>query len=288
MKGRGQTAKGRGAIALCPAVQVYNPPTVHGRTPVRFKIADDPYEFDQIAGLLYRTFVEEIPQHSANANRRHVDRFHKQNTYLVAMAGDEVVGTIAVRGLRPFSLDQKLGSVDPFLPKGRRVCELRLLAVEPAFRSGQVFRGLVESVVREGRTKGFDLAIISGTTRQTKLYRHLGFEPFGPLVGTEDAPFQPMYLTFEKFLSAAPKAVTDNEPMSFLRPVPRTRPSGCVRETAPYHRTRSFSSRSLPHEVAAVPADERRSRRDPGRHGHARQRRRRRATSLLESPVSSE
>jgi aspartate aminotransferase-like enzyme/predicted N-acetyltransferase YhbS len=228
--------------ALCLAVQVYNPPTVHGRTPVRFKIADDPYEYDQIAGLLYRTFVEEIPQHSANASRRHVDRFHKQNTYLVAKTGDEVVGTIAVRGVRPFSLDQKLGSVDPFLPKGRRVCELRLLAVEPAFRSGQVFRGLVESVVREGRTKGFDLAIISGTTRQTKLYRHLGFEPFGPLVGTEDAPFQPMYLTFEKFLSAAPKAVTDAEPMSFLPgPVPL---AAAVREAFAkqpvYHRDAEF------------------------------------------------
>ena len=219
MKGKGQRTRGRGV--LCDPVRVYNPATVHGRTPVRFKIADDPFEFDQIAGLLYRTFVEEIPQHSANDSRRHVDRFHKQNTYLVAKSGDEVVGTIAVRGVRPFSLDQKLGPVDPFLPKGRRVCELRLLAVEPAFRTGPVFRGLVESVVREGRTRGFDLAIISGTTRQTKLYRHLGFEPFGPLVGTDDAPFQPMFLTFEKFLAAAPKAVTDAEPMSFLPgPVP--------------------------------------------------------------------
>ena len=107
------------------------------------------------------------------------------------------------------------------LPTGRRVCELRLLAVEPAFRTGPVFRGLVETVVREGRAEGYDLAIISGTTRQTKLYRHLGFEPFGPLVGTEEAPFQPMFLTFERFLSAAPKVVTDAEPMSFLPgPVP--------------------------------------------------------------------
>ena len=228
--------------AHCPPVQVYNSPTVHGRTPVRFKIADDPFEFDQIAGLLYRTFVEEIPQHSANDSRRHVDRFHNQNTYLVAKSGDEVVGTIAVRGVRPFSLDQKLGSVDPFLPKGRRVCELRLLAVEPAFRSGQVFRGLVENVVREGRIKGFDLAIISGTTRQTKLYRHLGVEPFGPLVGSADASFQPMYLTFEKFLSAAPKAVTDAEPMSFLPgPVPL---APAVREAfvkpPVYHRDAEF------------------------------------------------
>jgi aspartate aminotransferase-like enzyme/predicted N-acetyltransferase YhbS len=217
---------------------------VHGRATVRFKIAEDPSEFDQIAGLLYRTFVEEIPQHSPNAGRRHVDRFHKQNIYLVAVSGDDIVGTIAVRGVRPFSLDQKLGSVDPYLPQGRRVCELRLLAVEPAFRSSSVFRGLVENVVREGRARGFDLAIISGTTRQTKLYRHLGFEPFGPVVGSADAPFQPMFLTFEKFLSAAPKVVTEAEPMSFLPgPVPLT---PAVREAFArppvYHRDTEFQA----------------------------------------------
>ena len=223
-------------------VGVYNSQTVQGRAPVQFKLADNPFEFDQIAGLLYRTFVEEIPQHSPNANRRHVDRFHQQNTYLVAKAGDDVVGTIAVRGVRPFSLDQKLGSVDGFLPKGRRVCELRLLAVEPAYRSGQVFRGLVEGVVREGRSRGYDLAIISGTTRQTKLYRHLGFESFGPLVGTDDAPFQPMFLTFEKFLSAAPKVVTEAEPMSFLPgPVPLAQSVRDAFARAPmYHRDSEF------------------------------------------------
>lgn len=221
---------------------VYNPPTVHDRAAVRFKVADSPSEFDQIAGLLYRTFVEEIPQHPANADRRHVDRFHEQNLYLVAESGDSVVGTIALRGVRPFSLDQKLGSVDPFLPAGRRVCELRLLAVEPAFRSGQVFKGLVEQVVREGRARGFDLAIISGTTRQARLYRHLGFEPFGPIVGTAEAAFQPMYLTFEKFLADAPRVVTEAEPMSFLPgPVPL---APAVREAFAkppvYHRDAEF------------------------------------------------
>jgi aspartate aminotransferase-like enzyme/predicted N-acetyltransferase YhbS len=222
--------------------RAYNPPTVHDRAPVRFKIAESLFEFDQIAGLLYRTFVEEIPQHPPNPDRRHVDRFHHENLYLVATSGEAIIGTIALRGGRPFSLDQKLGAVDSYLPAGRRVCELRLLAVEPAFRSGRVFRGLVEQVVREGRARGYDLAIISGTTRQARLYRHLGFEPFGPLVGTADAAFQPMYLTFEKFLADAPRVVTDAEPMSFLPgPVPL---AASVREAFArppvYHRDAEF------------------------------------------------
>jgi len=31
------------------------------------------------------------------------------------------------------------------------------------------------------------------------LYRHLGFVPFGPLVGEPGAQFQPMYLSLEAF-----------------------------------------------------------------------------------------
>ena len=172
--------------------------------PVRFKIADDTSEHEQVAQLAYETFVEEIPQHTPNPARRHVDRFHDENTYLLAMDGDMVVGMLAVRGTRPFSLDQKLGGVDPYLPPGRRVCELRLLAVRPTHRHGFVFKGLIDLLLTYGRACGYDLAIISGTLRQAKLYRHLGFVPFGPLVGTSEAPFQPMYITIERFEQVTP------------------------------------------------------------------------------------
>src|SRR5262245_14336667 len=171
---------------------------------LRFKVADDASEFEQVFRLGYETFVEEIPQHAPNPERRHVDRFHDQNTYLIAIDADELVGMMAVRGNRPFSLDQKLGSVDSYLPAGRRVCELRLLAVRPSHRRGVVFRGLVDLLLSHGRARGYDLAIISGTLRQAKLYQHLGFSPFGPLVGTSEAPFQPMSITIEHFEQTTP------------------------------------------------------------------------------------
>jgi aspartate aminotransferase-like enzyme/predicted N-acetyltransferase YhbS len=207
---------------------------------LRFKIADDPAEFEQIFQLAYDTFVEEIPQHSPNGARRHVDRFHDQNTYIVARQGADVVGMIAMRGDRPFSLDQKLGNLDEYLPTGRRVCELRLLAVRPAYRRGLVFKGLVDGLVREGRQRGYDLAVISGTLRQEKLYRHLGFVPFGPRVGTDEAPFQPMYITFEDFLDTAPAVA--GEPASFLPgPVPLAADVRAAFQRAPaYHRDPRF------------------------------------------------
>jgi len=124
---------------------------------------------------------------------------------------------LAIRGQRPFSLDQKLGSIDPYLPEGRRVCELRLLAVRPAFRKGFVFKGLLDLLLEYGLSRGYDLAVISGTLRQQKLYRHLGFIPFGPVVGTDDAQFQPMYLSIERLEEMAPVFTAPRqEPVSFL------------------------------------------------------------------------
>ena len=166
-----------------------------------YKIATEPAEFEQIHALNYCTFVEEIPQHPANRLRRLVDRFHDENTYIICLAGGRLAGMVALRGRRPFSLDAKLPDLQTFLPAGARPCEIRLLAVEPAFRNKSVFAGLVARLVDVARQQGYDLALISGTTRQLKLYRHLGFQPFGPLVGRNGATFQPMMLTRDRFES---------------------------------------------------------------------------------------
>src|SRR5665213_1804197 len=187
---------------------------------LQFKVATEDWEFEQIHQLNYRTFVEEIPQHRPSSTPRLVDKFHAENTYLICLCNDQVVGMIAARGRRPFSLDQKLPNLDSYLPPGRRVCEIRLLSVEKEFRNGQVFRGSTALMWQFGTERGYDLAVISGTTRQQRLYRHLGFVPFGPSVGQGDAMFQPMYLTLEIFEKQAEailrEPVKPPVPVSFL------------------------------------------------------------------------
>ena len=168
-----------------------------------FKTATEDWEFEAIHRLNYKTFVEEIPQHQASPAQRLVDKFHTENTYLICLSGRKLAGMLAVRGNRPFSLDQKLEQLDSFLPSGRKICEIRLLAVEKKFRGAQVLQGILALLWQHGIENGYDLAIISGTTRQVKLYQHLGFVPFGPMVGTGDAQFQPMYVTLETFEAAA-------------------------------------------------------------------------------------
>lgn len=162
---------------------------------------------DAIHRLNYRTFVEEIPQHAPNAERRLVDRFHNQNVYAVYEADGRVVGMVAGRAQRPFSLDQKLEGLDRYLPPGCTPVEIRLLAVEPAHRATRVFVHLMQCITQHFLARGHDVGVISGTTRQLALYRALGFTAFGPLIGTADAQYQPMYITADR-VSAWPAAMT--------------------------------------------------------------------------------
>ena len=77
-----------------------------------FKIASEPWEFDQIHELNYRTFVDEIPQHQQNEEQKLVDKFHQENTYVICVRNKEVLGMIALRDKRPLSLDEKLEKVN--------------------------------------------------------------------------------------------------------------------------------------------------------------------------------
>lgn len=212
---------------------------------VRFDLAT-PRDFDAIRQLNHRTFAEEIPQHPVRDDGRLVDRFEGDSLFIVARAGTDLVGMLSVRPDRPFSLEAKLPGFERYLPPGRRVCEVRLLSVEPSHRQGTVLRGLLARLVRECDARGLDLAVMSATTRQLRLYQHLGCVPFGHLVGAADAQFQPMYVTREALvervgtlLDAGPR-----EPRCFLTgPVTLSAPVR-ARLSAPLisHRSREFAA----------------------------------------------
>ncbi|MYC35279.1 MAG: aminotransferase class V-fold PLP-dependent enzyme [Chloroflexi bacterium] len=160
-----------------------------------FKQATDPWEFEEIYQLNYASFVEEVPQHPANEDGILVDQFHDENTYFICRRGSELLGMICVRDRRPFSLDQKLGRLEDHLPqaKGARLCEVRLLAVRPNLRGARVLPGLLTMMARYCQEGRYDYVVMSGRVAQQPLYRHIGFIPFGPVVGDEAAPYQPMY-----------------------------------------------------------------------------------------------
>jgi aspartate aminotransferase-like enzyme len=225
-------------------------------TSLEFRIATEDWEFEAIHRLNYRTFVEEIPQHARNSEERLVDKFHAENVYAICCDGGTVVGMVCGRVERPFSLDAKLDDLDAYLPPGRRLVEIRLLAVERKYRTGQVFCGIVRLLAAHFRERGYDLAIISGTTRQSRLYQHLGFLPFGPLTGSGEARFQPMYLTLETFLEwskpVAPEAPTEQQTVANFLPGPVD-----VREEV----RQAFERMPISHRADAFMADFRSTRR---------------------------
>ena len=171
-----------------------------------YKSAETDEEMEAVHKLNYKTFCEEIEQHPKNKDKKLVDRFHKENTYLTAWHDNQLVGMLAVRGNRPFSLDSKLQGLDSLLENGLHpLCEIRLLSVKKEYRRTSVIRGLMNMVGEYCDKNGYEAGVISGILEQQRLYRHLGFKPFGPVVGNDKARFQPMYIRKSEFWKKAVK-----------------------------------------------------------------------------------
>ena len=161
------------------------------------KNATEEWEFEQIFKLNYSTFVEEIPQHPTNEEKKLKDKFHEVSEYVIAINQNEVLGMICINDKRPFSLDKKIDNLEQYLPEAKSICEIRLLSVKREARGGLIFFNLFNHMRNLCYEKGYDLAIISGTVLQERLYRKIGFIPFAHKVGTSEALYQPMYLTWE-------------------------------------------------------------------------------------------
>jgi len=165
------------------------------RSRYAIKLADTDEEFDQIFALNYHTFVEEIPQHEPNDQKKLRDKFHENNTYILCKDGDTIAGMVACCDKRPFSLDAKVDNLDSWLPACQKIYEIRLLAVRKEYRRTAVTAMLMRALVKHLLDHKADLAVISGTTRQLAMYEKIGFQPFHALVGKPGAQYQPMYIT---------------------------------------------------------------------------------------------
>jgi hypothetical protein len=164
------------------------------------KFAETEQELSQVHKLNYETFVEEIPQHQENNRKILVDKLHAKNKYIIAVYQEEVLGMVAVNDERPFSLDVKIPEIEKHLPPFNKALEIRLLSVKPTNRGGKVFFLLARKIVEWGYGLNYNLVLISGTTRQIKLYEKIGFTGFYKVIGSGEAMYQPMYLDVNKFI----------------------------------------------------------------------------------------
>lgn len=167
------------------------------RRSFKFKTADTESEFKQIDKLNYETFVEEIPQHQQNQDRLLRDKFHAKNSYIICKYGEEVAAMLALNTERPFSLDAKIPELDKYIPQHINkagLCEIRLLSIKKNYRKGKILQGLIQEVFLYKKKHNIEALLISGTTRQLKMYKKFGFRPFYKLTGSEGAMFQPMIM----------------------------------------------------------------------------------------------
>lgn len=160
--------------------------------PLTIKIATQ-YEFDQIQQLNHEIFAEEIPQHEKRPDGKLLDAFHEKNTYIIALEGEALVGMVCYNAIRPFSLDKKLNNLDEYLPAHKKLVEVRLFAVKKNKRKQGIAISMLKVLIPSLIAQGYDLGVISGSVNELELYKNIGSVPFGSLVGTEKALYQPLY-----------------------------------------------------------------------------------------------
>jgi len=166
--------------------------------PYLFKFAETDSEFEQVHALNYRTFVREIPQHHDTGAGQLVDKFHHKNRYIIGVKAGRVVGMVCIHDEPPFSVASRMPDPSVLESPGVKPLEVRLLAVDPAERTGPVSLAIVWSMYLHAQEAGYTHLFISGVMDQQTHYKRIGFEPLGPAVGSGNATFIPMWVPVPK------------------------------------------------------------------------------------------
>lgn len=168
--------------------------------PVVFRKAAGERDFDAIARLNHRVFAAEIGQHATSADGRLVDKFHHKNTYFVAECRAEIVGMISVHTRPPYSVAARCPDFDKQVPAGASLAEVRLLAVDAAYRGTRVAAGLIAALAHFLEAHDIEFVAISGIVARERMYRRLGFRPLGPALASGQAAYIPMLVGRGDFL----------------------------------------------------------------------------------------
>ena len=66
----------------------------------RFERVRDEAQFEQVFRLAHEVFAGELRQYAPDGSGRVIDKFHRKNLYIAALAGDELIGMIALFCMR--------------------------------------------------------------------------------------------------------------------------------------------------------------------------------------------
>ncbi len=168
-----------------------------------FRLADSPEDFDVIRRMNNQIFACEIGQHEASPDGRLVDPLESRSRFLLAFDSGHPAAMISFHGQPPFSAEKKLADPSVIAALPGPVFEIRLLAIDPAYRGTPLLTILLVRLFDILRERGVRTAIISGITPRAPMYRAMGFIELGPAVQSGSAEFFPMALDLENLPASA-------------------------------------------------------------------------------------
>lgn len=173
----------------------------------KFKIADQPEEFEQIFRLNYEIFAKEVGQHKTNEEGRLIDRFHKDNTYIVVKHRKKVVGMVCLTDPRDgqFSILDKMTHPEKIKPYLKNAVEVRLLSLQKEHRNLGISWKVGTMIGQLALDRGYDYAFLSGISHRRAMYEKFGFKVIDQAKKSGQAEFYPMVIhrsAFRKFLTS--------------------------------------------------------------------------------------
>lgn len=154
--------------------------------------AATPEDQDWIHELRHRVYAQELGQHTQQPERRLYDALDGDNVYLVAARGPVRIGFVSLTPpwLGRYGLDKYLTRDElPLLSEGG-VFEIRILTVEPRWRSTMVAPLLMYAALRWISSRGGRTVVAMGRTELLDMYLAVGLRPVGHTVRSGAATFE--------------------------------------------------------------------------------------------------
>ncbi len=167
------------------------------------RLADSTEDFDTIRRMNNQIFACEIGQHDASPDGLLVDPLESRSQFLLAFDSGHPAAMVSFHDRPPFSAEKKLADPSVIATLPGPVFEIRLLAVDPAYRGTPLLTILLARLFEILRERGARTAIISGITTRAPLYRAMGFAELGAAVRSGSAEFLPMALDLENLPPSA-------------------------------------------------------------------------------------
>ncbi|MEV6756825.1 histidinol-phosphate transaminase [Streptomyces sp. NPDC051214] len=154
--------------------------------------AATPEDLDWIHELRHRVYAQELGQHTSRPDHRLYDALDGDNVYLVAARGPVRIGFVSLTPpwLGRYGLDKYLTRDElPLLSEGG-LFEIRILTVEPRWRSTVVAPLLMYAALRWIASRGGRTVVAMGRTELLAMYLAVGLRPVGHTVRSGAATFE--------------------------------------------------------------------------------------------------